>query len=44
VTDFDALEAASRYVLSTDKHLAKQYFADHTAQYEAPAVKDDKAA
>lgn len=38
VADFSALEAASRYILSTDKHLAQQYFADHSAQYEAPSA------
>jgi hypothetical protein len=43
ITDFDALERAQRYVLSADRHLATQYFANHAAQYEAPAT-DDKAA
>ena len=44
ITDFDALERAQRHVFSTDKHLAQQYFSDPQALYEAPAVKEDKAA
>jgi len=43
VTDFAAQEAANRYVLSTDKHLAEQYFADHAAKYEAPTASDKAA-
>ena len=35
---FEDQEAANRYVLSTDKDLAEQYFADPQAPYVAPAA------
>jgi hypothetical protein len=43
VNCFDDLEAASKYVLASNRDLALQYFADPQAPYDPPAAKSDAA-